>query len=64
LGSTLSNKEKQMDYIKYLRSMVGKEKVIMVIAGAFVFDKENRLLLQLRSDNETWSLPGGFYGVG
>jgi ADP-ribose pyrophosphatase YjhB (NUDIX family) len=44
--------------------MVGHEKVIMVIAGAFVFDQENRLLLQLRSDHETWGLPGGFMELG
>lgn len=44
--------------------MVGKEKVIMVVAGAFVFDKENRLLLQQRSDNEKWGLPGGFMELG
>jgi ADP-ribose pyrophosphatase YjhB (NUDIX family) len=49
-----------MDYISYLRGMVGHEKVIMVVAGAFVFDSNDRLLLQLRSDNETWGLPGGF----
>lgn len=49
-----------MDYIKHLRSMVGKEKVIMVVSGALVFDKGNRLLLQLRSDNKTWGIPGGF----
>jgi ADP-ribose pyrophosphatase YjhB (NUDIX family) len=49
-----------MDYIKHLRSMVGQEKVIMVIAGAFVFDKDNRLLLQRRTDNGQWGLPGGF----
>lgn len=49
-----------MDYIKNLRSMVGHEKVIMVIAGAFVFDGENRLLLQQRSDTGEWGLPGGF----
>jgi ADP-ribose pyrophosphatase YjhB (NUDIX family) len=49
-----------MDYIKHLRSMVGQEKVIMVVAGAFVFDKENRLLLQKRTDNGQWGLPGGF----
>lgn len=49
-----------MDYIKNLRSMVGHEKVIMVIAGAFVFDGENRLLLQQRSDTSEWGLPGGF----
>jgi 8-oxo-dGTP pyrophosphatase MutT (NUDIX family) len=49
-----------MDYIKHLRSMVGQEKVIMVVAGAFVFDKDNRLLLQRRTDNGQWGLPGGF----
>ena len=49
-----------MDYIKNLRSLIGKERVIMVVAGAFVFDKKNRLLLQQRSDNEKWGLPGGF----
>lgn len=49
-----------MDYIKNLRSMVGHEKVIMVIAGAFVFDGENRFLLQQRSDTGEWGLPGGF----
>ena len=49
-----------MDYIQNLRSMVGHEKVIMVVAGAMVFDDENRLLLQLRTDSESWGLPGGF----
>ncbi|RLQ90062.1 NUDIX domain-containing protein [Planomicrobium sp. Y74] len=49
-----------MDYIKNLRSMVGHEKVIMVIAGAFVFDSDKRLLLQQRSDTGEWGLPGGF----
>lgn len=49
-----------MDYIKSLRSMVGHEKVIMVIAGALVFDADNRLLLQQRSDTGEWGLPGGF----
>lgn len=49
-----------MDYIKNLRSLVGHEKVIMVVAGAFVFDGEDRLLLQQRSDTGEWGLPGGF----
>ncbi|WP_298828848.1 NUDIX hydrolase [uncultured Planococcus sp.] len=53
-----------MDYIKKLRSLVGNEKVIMVIAGAFVFDGENRLLLQQRSDTGEWGLPGGFMEMG
>jgi ADP-ribose pyrophosphatase YjhB (NUDIX family) len=53
-----------MDYIKHLRSMVGNEKVIMVVAGAFVFDKENRVLMQKRSDNGQWGFPGGFMDLG
>ncbi|MBS4200901.1 NUDIX hydrolase [Bacillus sp. FJAT-49732] len=53
-----------MDYIKHLRSMVGHEKVIMVVAGAFVFDEENRVLMQKRSDNGQWGFPGGFMELG
>ncbi|MBS4218790.1 NUDIX hydrolase [Bacillus sp. FJAT-49711] len=53
-----------MDYVKFLRSMVGKEKVIMVVAGAFIFNEKNHILLQQRSDNEKWGLPGGFMELG
>lgn len=49
-----------MDYIRHLRSMVGHEKVLMVVAGALVFNEKNQLLLQLRTDSESWGLPGGF----
>jgi ADP-ribose pyrophosphatase YjhB (NUDIX family) len=44
--------------------MVGNEKVIMVVAGAFVFDEENRVLMQKRSDNGQWGFPGGFMDLG
>lgn len=53
-----------MDYIQHLRSMVGNEKVIMVVAGAFIFDEENRILMQKRSDNGQWGVPGGFMELG
>lgn len=36
----------------------------MVTAGVFVFDKEDRVLLHLRSDNECWAHPGGFMELG
>ncbi|MGI8313579.1 NUDIX hydrolase [Halobacillus mangrovi] len=49
-----------MDYITYLRSMVGKEKVLMTVCGTFVIDQEGRVLLQLRSDTKEWGIPGGF----
>ena len=44
--------------------MVGNEKVIMVVAGAFVLDKENRVRMQKRSDNGQWGFPGGFMELG
>lgn len=53
-----------MDYIQHLRSMVGNEKVIMVVAGAFIFDKEKRVLMQKRTDNGQWGFPGGFMELG
>jgi len=53
-----------MDYIKHLRSMVGNEKVIMLAAGAFVFDKQNRVLMQKRTDSGQWGFPGGFMELG
>lgn len=53
-----------MDYIKYVRAMVGHSKIITVVAGAFVFNTENELLLNKRSDNGQWGLPGGFMEFG
>ncbi|GLV67469.1 DNA mismatch repair protein MutT [Bacillus mycoides] len=53
-----------MDYISYLRNMVGHEKVIMVVAGCFVLNEKNEVLLQLRSDNGKWGHPGGFMEFG
>ncbi|WEG14541.1 NUDIX hydrolase [Pullulanibacillus sp. KACC 23026] len=53
-----------MDYINSLRSMVGNEKVLMVVSGAIVFDNENRVLMQRRSDNGQWGFPGGFMELG
>nr|WP_205825237.1 NUDIX hydrolase [Bacillus sp. RO1] len=44
--------------------MVGNEKVIMVVAGALVLDEQGKLLLQQRSDNAQWGLPGGFMELG
>jgi len=44
--------------------MVGNKYVILVAAGALVFDKQNRLLLHQRSDNGYWGIPGGFMELG
>ncbi|VVM32843.1 MutT/nudix family protein, partial [Terribacillus sp. AE2B 122] len=53
-----------VDYISYIRSKVGNEKVIMVVAGAFVLNEEGELLLQKRRDTDEWGLPGGFMEMG
>lgn len=53
-----------MDYIRYLRSMVGKEPVIMVAAGVVLFNDAGGLLMQHRADDGTWGLIGGFMELG
>ena len=47
-----------MDYVKYIRSMVSHNKIIMNAAGGIIA-KDNKILLQKRSDNNEWGLFGG-----
>ena len=49
---------KNKDYVKYIRSMVGHNKIIMNAFGAIVV-KDDKILLQKRSDNNKWGLSGG-----
>ncbi|WP_231572108.1 NUDIX hydrolase [Pontibacillus halophilus] len=44
--------------------MIGNERVIMVVAGVFVINESEEVLLQLRSDHEVWGLPGGYLEMG
>lgn len=48
-----------MGYIFDLRKHIGTKPIIMVGAGIVIFDKKNRILLQRRKDNNSWSLIGG-----
>lgn len=48
-----------MNYILELRQFVGHSPLIMVGASALVFNSQNSLLLQCRSDNGAWSTLGG-----
>lgn len=52
------------DYIKWIRSKVGHEKVILVFAGGCVFDECGRVLLQKRGDSGNWGFPGGAIELG
>ncbi len=48
-----------MGYIKELRALVGHRPIIMAGAAGLVVDTEGRLLMQKRTDNGLWGLPGG-----
>ncbi|ULG71985.1 NUDIX hydrolase [Macrococcus brunensis] len=48
-----------MDYVKYLREMVGNQPIILPGASVVIFNEKNQVLLQLRKDNNLWGLPGG-----
>ena len=53
-----------MNYIHYLRHMVGPKPVIMVTAGVVIFNGAGELLLQHRADGTGWGLIGGFMELG
>lgn len=48
-----------MGYIMNLRKYVGHEPLIGVGATTLVFNDKNELLLNLRTDTNTWEIPGG-----
>nr|WP_290666011.1 NUDIX domain-containing protein [Ardenticatena sp.] len=48
-----------LDYLHFLRSRVGRRKILMVFASACVEDDAGRLLWQQRGDFGWWGLPGG-----
>ncbi|MGM0641588.1 MAG: NUDIX hydrolase [Thermotogota bacterium] len=48
-----------MGYIFDLRKHIGSKPIIMVGAGVVILDDKNRILLQRRKDNNSWSLIGG-----
>lgn len=52
------------DYISWLRSKVGHEKVILVFAGGCLFNDEGKVLLQKRGDSSKWGFPGGAIELG
>lgn len=46
-------------YWRTLREKVGHDLLLMPAAGAIIMDDAGRVLLQRRSDNGLWGLPGG-----
>lgn len=48
-----------MGYIMNLRKYVGHEPLIGLGATTLVFNEKKEILLNLRSDTNTWGIPGG-----
>lgn len=48
-----------INYITYLRKMVGDSMVVLNAANVIIVNEKNEVLLQQRSDSLLWGLPGG-----
>ncbi len=46
-------------YVKWLRNQIGTRKVFLPFATVVLWDDQNRVLLQRRTDFDFWGLPGG-----
>lgn len=47
------------DYIPYLRSMIGHQKCMAIGVTALIVNEKGEILLEKRSDNGLYCLPGG-----
>lgn len=52
------------NYIQWIRSKVGHDKIILVFAGGCIFNERGEVLLQRRGDTNKWGFPGGAVEIG
>ena len=52
------------NYIQWIRSKVGHEKILLVHAGGCILNENGEILLQRRGDCNMWGLPGGTVELG
>ena len=52
------------NYIKNMRSLIGNKPLLVCGASTIVLDGDNRVLMQLRKDNNCWGFPGGVVELG
>ncbi len=48
-----------MNYIQWIRSHVGHQRIFLVFSSVVLRDEAGRILLQRRTDFKVWGLPGG-----
>lgn len=53
-----------MDYIKFIRSKVGHDKIFLNCVGAAILNDSGEVLLQKRADRHVWGFPGGVMELG
>jgi 8-oxo-dGTP pyrophosphatase MutT (NUDIX family) len=53
-----------MSHIQELRKLVGKRPLFSVGSAVIALDDSNRVLMQLRSDTNSWGFPGGSCELG
>ena len=53
-----------MSYVKDLRKFVGHEPILTAGVGLLVFNSENKVLMQLRTDYNAWGFIGGSMELG
>jgi len=53
-----------MDYIRWIRSKVGHDRIFLNFSTAIVLNEEREVLLQMRGDKHAWGLPGGALELG
>lgn len=52
------------NYIKYIRSGMGRKIIFLNFVCGGLFDNKGQLLLQKRGDTKSWGLPGGAIELG
>lgn len=52
------------EYIKKIRNKIGHDVIILNYSGCIIFDEQNRLLLQKRTDCGEWGFLGGMVELG
>lgn len=53
-----------IQYVKEMRKLIGKRPLLLCGASVIITDKDGKILMLLRSDNDCWCLPGGAMDLG
>jgi len=53
-----------MSYTQELRALLGHRPLILAGAVVLIFDGQGRVLMQHRTDDQSWDFPGGFMEPG